>query len=85
MLNSAVNSSGAVSPAARATASMTPVRMPGTAVGSSTIQTTWVRVAPMPMAASFIRDGTMRIASSAVRMIVGSIRIDSATAPATAE
>jgi len=40
LLKSAVNSSGAVSPAARATASMTPVRMPGIAVGRSTFQTT---------------------------------------------
>ena len=39
----------------------------------------------MPIAASFIRAGTMRMASSDVRMIVGSIRIDSATAPASAE
>ena len=42
------------------TASMTPVRMPGIAVGSRTIQTVWVVVAPMPMAASFILEGTMR-------------------------
>ena len=64
---------------------MTPVRMPGIAVGSSTIHTVCVLVAPMPMAASFMRAGTMRIASSEVRMMVGSIRIESATAPATAE
>ena len=85
MLNSAVNSSGAVSPAARATASMTPVRMPGIAVGSSTIHTVCVSVAPMPIAASFIRAGTMRMASSEVRMIVGSIRIGARRAPANAE
>ena len=37
-LNSAVKSSGAVSPAARATASMTPVRYAGEAVGSTTVE-----------------------------------------------
>ena len=50
--------------------------MPGIAVGSRTIQTVWVVVAPMPMEASFIFAGTMAMALSEVRMIVGSIRID---------
>ena len=50
-----------------------------------TLQTTWVRVQPMPMAASFIRCGTMRIASSAVSITVGSISTASATPPARAE
>ena len=39
----------------------------------------------MPIAASRIRAGTMRIASSEVRMMVGSISSDKATAPETAE
>ena len=43
---------------------MTPVKIPGIAVGKSTIQTVCVFVAPMPIAASFMRAGTMRIASS---------------------
>ena len=64
---------------------MTPVKIPGIAVGKSTIQTVCVFVAPMPIAASFMRAGTMRIASSEVRMMVGNIRIDKATAPAMAE
>jgi hypothetical protein len=37
------------------------------------------------MAASFIFDGTMRMASSAVSRMVGSIRMERATAPASAE
>ena len=43
-----MKSSGAELPAAPATASMTPVRMPGIAVGSTTFQTIWVSVQPMP-------------------------------------
>ncbi len=39
----------------------------------------------MPTAASFIRVGTVRIDSSAVRITVGSISTASATPPATAE
>ena len=62
-----------------------PVRIPGKAVGNSTMVAVWVFVAPMPMAASFIFAGTMRIASSAVNMIVGNIRMETATAPAIAE
>ncbi len=84
-LKSAVNSSGAVSPAARATASITPVRMPGRAVGKITQVTTCVGVAPMPIAASRILAGTRLIASSAVSRIVGTIRSASATPPAGAE
>ena len=64
---------------------MTPVKIPGSAVGSSTIHAVWVWVAPMPMAASFIFSGTMRKASSAVSTMVGSIRIESARPPAIAE
>ncbi len=59
---------------------MTPVRMPGKAVGSMTRRTVWARVAPMPMAASRMRAGTMRMASSEVRMIVGSMSSERAAA-----
>src|SRR5262249_14724143 len=85
LLNSAVNKSGAVSPAARATASITPVSRPGRAVGSTTFQTTCVWVQPIPMAASRMRCGTILIACSAVKRIVGSIRIARAMPPAGAE
>ena len=68
LLNMAVNKSGAVSPAARATASITPVRMPGMAVGISDPPHDLCGVAPMPIAASRILAGTMRMASSAVRI-----------------
>ena len=54
-------------------------------MGISTIQTVCVGVAPMPMAASFMREGTMRMASSEVRMMVGNMRMESAMAPAMAE
>ena len=59
--------------------------MPGIAVGSTTFQTVWVSVQPMPWAASFIRCGTMRTDCSAVSITVGSIRTASATPPAIAE
>src|SRR5271166_2950632 len=84
-LKSEVNSNGAVSPAARASASMTPVRIPGKAVGRITLVTTCVGVAPIPIAASRIRDGTRLMASSAVSMIVGSMSNASAAPPAGAE
>src|SRR5258708_31665785 len=79
LLNSAVNSSGAVSPAARATASITPVSIAGAAVGPITFVTTSVGVAPIPIAASRLPDGTRLIAPSAVLRTVGSNRGASAT------
>ena len=85
LLKPAVKSKGAVSPAARATDNITPVRIPGRAVGSMTRRTVCARVAPMPIAASRMCAGTMRIASSEVRMIVGSMSSDKAAAPATAD
>jgi len=85
LLNKAVKSNGAVSPDARTTASMTPGSMPGSAVGNPVRQTTWLGVQPMPTAASFIRAGTIFMASSAVSMTVGTIRIASATPPVGAE
>ena len=77
--------SGADSPATRATPNITPVRIPGSAVGSTIFQIIWVRVQPMPSAASFILRGTIFMASSAVSTTVGSIRIASDTPPAIAE
>ena len=44
----AVKINGAVSPAARATASITPVRIPDFAFGSVTFQITWALVAAHP-------------------------------------
>ena len=64
---------------------MTPVRIPGRAVGSTIFQIIWVRVHPIPSAASFILRGTVFIASSAVRTTVGSIKTASETPPAQAE
>ena len=80
-----MKSSGAVSPAARATASITPVMTPGSAVGSVTLRITWVRVQPMPYAASFMIFGTIFKDSSAVRMTVGTMSTASAAPPAGAE
>ena len=80
-----MNSSGAVSPAARATASSTPVKRPGRAAGRITIHTACVVVQPMPTAASRMRCGTMRMASSAVSSTISSMRIDRAMPPARAE
>src|SRR5690348_908239 len=84
-LNSAVNNSGAVSPAARATASIMPVSIAGAAVGNTTLVTTCVGVAPIPIAASRILAGTPLIASFAVSKTVGNIKSASATPPAGAE
>ena len=64
---------------------MTPVTMPGKAVGTTTRATTWVCVAPIPTAASRILGGTRLIASSAVSRIVGTISSARATPPAGAE
>ena len=44
-----------------------------------------VAPAPIPIAASVILEGTIRIASSVVSRIVGSIKIETATDPAIAE
>src|SRR5262249_31614415 len=85
LLKSAVNSRGAVSPAAPATANMTPVRMAGRAVGSTILQMTWLRVQPIPYAASRVMRDTVFIASSAVSTTVGTINTARATAPAGAE
>src|SRR3954447_17862970 len=77
----AVNSSGAVSPAARATASIVPVMIPGRAVGSTTRQTTCQRGAPSARAASRNEEGTSNSTTSAARATTGSARSASASEP----
>src|SRR3954471_10134910 len=79
--NAAVNSSGAVSPAARATASSDPVTMPGSAVGSTIRKITFQRGAPRASAASRRESGTRFRTTSAERVTIGSISSASATEP----
>ena len=76
-----VNSSGAVSPMPRATASSEPVIRPGSAVGSTTLR-------DHPPARSAQRQrglaqalGTSSSTTSALRTTIGSISSDSATEP----
>ena len=56
--------SGAVSPSARASARIEPVKIPGAAFGSTWLRTTSQRVAPTPYAPSRMLLGTARSASS---------------------
>ncbi len=79
-----MNSSGAVSPAMRASASTTPVMMPGSAAGSTTVNTARARVAPSASAPSRIVPGTSSSSSSVVRAMIGIIMIPSAKPPAMA-
>src|SRR4051794_5976773 len=81
LTTAAVNSSGAVSPAARATASIVPVMIPGSAVGSTTRRTTCQRGAPRARAASRSDCGTSSSTTSAARATTGSISSDRASAP----
>ena len=83
-LLSAVNSSGAVSPAMRASASMMPVTMPGNAAGTTTLNTARLRVAPSASAPSRIVPGTRSSSSSVVRAMIGIIITPSARPPAMA-
>ena len=76
-----MNSSGAVSPAARATASSTPVTIPGSAVGSTTLKITRQRGAPSASADSRSAAGTSSRITSAERMTTGSISSESAIEP----
>ena len=69
----AVKSSGAVSPAARATASSEPVISPGSAVGSTTRIVTRQRGVPSASAASRSPSGTSSSTTSAERVTTGSI------------
>ena len=70
-----VKSSGAVSPAARATATMVAVTIPPTAVGRITVRTVRVREAPSAMLPSRSVDGTSSSTSSVARAIKGSMMI----------
>ena len=83
-LPSAVNRSGAVSPAARATASMTPVRMPGRPVRMTTDRTVRQIGTPSASDASRSAPGTSLRISSVVRMMTGIMITASATPPANA-
>ena len=76
---------GAVSPAMRATASMTPVAMPVRAPGTTTPTTARHRVMPRARAASRMEFGTRRSDSSAVRATTGTMMMARATPPANAE
>ena len=82
--NNAVKISGAVSPAARATASTTPVAMGVKAVGTVIRVIVMNREAPTPNAPRRRSSGTNFNPSSVVLMMVGIIKIESARPPATA-
>src|SRR5690606_39109124 len=84
-LPNAVNSSGAVSPEIRASASRMPVTMPGIAERYITCTVTFHCGTPSDSAASRICEGTSRSISSVVRNTTGSTMKASAIAPATAE
>src|SRR5262249_24626154 len=77
-----VKSRGAVSPAARATASTAPVRMPPSVVGRITPVTLRQRLTPSARLPSRSADGTSSNVSCAARATSGSITIASAKAPA---
>ena len=80
-LPKAVKSSGAVSPATRAKASMQPVMMPGEAVLTVMESTERQLGTPRPSAASRTACGTISSISSVVRQTVGIIMMPSATPP----
>src|SRR5689334_3822279 len=79
-----VNSSGAVSPAARAAATTLAVTMPLIAAGSTIVSSVRARVAPSAYEASCRLDGTSASTSSTDRAIRGTITIDRAIAAAHA-
>ena len=72
----------AVSPAMRASASTTPVMMPGNAAGSTTVRTARPLVAPSASAPSRMVCGTSRSSSSVVLAMIGIIMMPSAMPPA---
>ena len=74
-------SSGAVSPTIRATASITPVTMPASAVGSTTFVIVRHFGTPSAYDASRRLLGTIRSISSVERTTIGIISTDSATEP----
>src|SRR5437868_214873 len=76
-----VKSSGAVSPATRATARTVPVRMPPTARGSTMLRVVRHCGTPGPRLASRSEFGTSASTSIVVRATNGSMRIASANAP----
>ena len=78
----AVNSSGAVSPAMRATASSTPVTTPAFTARRRTIIATFQRGAPSANAASSRLFGTRCSMLSVVRTTTGIAISDSAMVPA---
>ena len=80
-----VNSTGAVSPAARATASMLPDTRPGSAVGSTTRTVVFQVRAPRAALPSRRASGTSRSISSLERTTMGSMRQASASEAANAE
>jgi len=84
-LPNAVNRRGAVSPATRATASMTPASTPGSAVGSTIWRVARQRGQPSASAPSRRVVGTSLTISSVVRLVTGIISTDSATPPDSAE
>ena len=85
LLPKAVNSSGAVSPARRASASNTPVRMPENAARISTCNVSFHWGMPSERAASRNVPGTSCNISSVVRTITGRPINASATLPANPE
>ena len=84
-LVSAVKSSGAVSPATRATASRTPVMSPLFAERKTTARVMRQRGAPIASADSRSAFGTMHSMSSVVRRMTGNMMIARATEPAKPE
>jgi hypothetical protein len=81
-LFSAVNSSGAVSPEMRATASSTPVTTPALTARRRTVIATFQRGAPSEKAASRRLFGTRCSMLSVVRTTTGIAISDSASVPA---
>src|SRR6056297_3850677 len=73
---------GAASPAARASDSTTPVRMPGAAAGSTWLRVVSHLVAPTPNAPSRTLYGTARSDSEAVMITMGNTSADNARPPA---
>src|ERR1700685_3610911 len=80
-VEAAVSSSGAVSPAARATPSSTPVTIPGSAVGTTMLRITRQRGAPSASADSRNAPGISSSTTSAERITTGSISSESAAGP----
>ena len=77
-----VNKIGAVSPAARSSPRITPVKIPGSACGKTILRIVCHLVPPKLILTVRKLCGTDRNASSAVLMITGSVMIDSVNEPA---